>query len=74
MKRLLGVKELRDLLKNSSDVYEICDFINAKAQVYAFNESKAVLESAALASARKLRERVEVTKKLKNQSKTFIKI
>lgn len=74
MKRLLSIKELRDLLSGSSDIYEICDVINAKAQVYAFNETKAVIESAANTASRKLRERVKVSKKLKNQSKTFIKI
>jgi hypothetical protein len=74
MKRLISIKELRNLLSGSSDIYEICDVINAKAQVYAFNETKAVIESAANTAARKLRHRVEVTKKLKSQSKTYIKI
>jgi len=74
MKRLLGVREMRDLLAYSNDVYEIVDKINQKATTYAFESTLAVIQKEVNTSARKLRERVEVTKKLKNKTNTFIKI
>tara|TARA_R110000824_G_scaffold387059_1_gene582206 strand:- start:360 stop:584 length:225 start_codon:yes stop_codon:yes gene_type:complete len=74
MKRLLGVREMRDLLAYSDDVYEIVDKINQKAATYAFEATLAVIQKEVNTSARKLRERVEVTKKLKNKTNTFIKI
>jgi len=74
MKRLLGVREMRDLLAYSNDVYEIVDKINQKATTYAFEATLAVIQKEANTSARKLRERVEVTKKLKTKTNTFIKI
>ncbi len=74
MKRLLGVREMRDLLAYSDDVYEIVDKINQKATMYAFEATLAVIQKEVNTSARKLRERVEVTKKLKNKTNTFIKI
>ncbi len=74
MKRLLGVREMRDILAYSDDVYEIVDKINQKATTYAFEATLAVIQKEVNTSARKLRERVEVTKKLKNKTNTFIKI
>ena len=74
MKRLLGVREMRDLLAYSDDVYEIVDKINQKATTYAFEATLAVIQKEVNTSARKLRERVEITKKLKNKTNTFIKI
>tara|TARA_R110000796_G_scaffold6811_2_gene23947 strand:+ start:1552 stop:1776 length:225 start_codon:yes stop_codon:yes gene_type:complete len=74
MKRLLGVKEMRNLLAHSDDVYEIVDKINQKATTYAFEATMEVIQKEANAAARKLKQRVEVTKKLKKKSTTFIKI
>jgi hypothetical protein len=74
MRRLLGVKEMRDLLAYSDDIYEIVDKINQKATTYAFEVTMAVIQKEANVTARKLKTRVEVTKKLKNKSNTFIKI
>lgn len=74
MKRLLGVREMRDLLAYSDDVYEIVDKINQKATTYAFEATLAVIQKEVNSSARKLKERVEVTKKSRNHNKTFIKI
>jgi hypothetical protein len=74
MRRLIGVKEMRNLLKSGADIYEIVDTINRKAMTYAFKATMGVIEKEANTAARKLRERVEVTKKLKNPTKTFIKI
>ena len=65
---------MRDLLAYSDDVYEIVDKINQKATMYAFEATLAVIQKEVNTSARKLRERVEVTKKLKNKTNTFIKI
>ena len=65
---------MRDLLAYSDDVYEIVDKINQKAATYAFEATLAVIQKEVNTSARKLRERVEVTKKLKNKTNTFIKI
>lgn len=74
MKRLLGVREMRDILAYSDDVYEIVDKINQRASTYAFEATLAVIQKEVNTSARKLRERVEVTKKLKTKTNTFIKI
>ena len=62
---------MRDILAYSDDVYEIVD---QKATTYAFEATLAVIQKEVNTSARKLRERVEVTKKLKNKTNTFIKI
>jgi hypothetical protein len=74
MKRLLGVMEMRKLLESGADIYEIVDTINQKAAVYAFKVTMGVVEKEANTAARKLRHRVEVTKKIKSKSNTFIKI
>ena len=74
MKRLLGVKEMRTLLESGADIYEIVDTINQKAVTYAFKVTMGVIEREANTTARKLRSRVEVTKKLKTKSNTFIKL
>tara|TARA_R110001592_G_scaffold266561_1_gene532288 strand:+ start:80 stop:304 length:225 start_codon:yes stop_codon:yes gene_type:complete len=74
MKRLLGVREMRDLLAYSDDVYEVVDKINQKATTYAFEATMAVIQKEANTNARKLRQRVEVTKKLRKKTNTFIKI
>ena len=76
MKRLIGVTEMRDLLTKSTDVYEIVDVINQKAAIYACEVTKGLIEKEANEVAKKLRHRVEVTRKLKERSntKTFIKI
>tara|TARA_R110000737_G_C14459717_1_gene464698 strand:+ start:295 stop:519 length:225 start_codon:yes stop_codon:yes gene_type:complete len=74
MKRLLGVKEMRDLLHSEADIYDIVDIINRKAMTYAFKATMGVIEKEANAASRKLKQRIEVTKKLKRPAKTFIKI
>lgn len=74
MKRLLGVKEMRTLLESGADIYEIVDTINQKAATYAFKVTMGVIERESNITARKLRSRVEVTKKLKTKSNTFIKL
>lgn len=65
---------MRDLLQSGADIYEIVDTINQKASLYAFEVTMGVIQKEANTTARKLRYRVEVTKKLKNKSSTFIKI
>ena len=65
---------MRDLLAHSDDVYEIVDKINQKATTYAFEATLAVIQKEANTASRKLRARVEVTKKLKKKSNTFIKL
>ena len=74
MKRLLGVMEMRKLLESGADIYEIVDTINQKAATYAFKVTMGIVEKEANTVARKLRHRVEVTKKIKSKSNTFIKI
>jgi len=74
MKRFLGVREIRDILAYSNDVYEVVDKLNQKATTYAFEATLAVIQKEANTTARKLRARVKVTKKLKNKTNTFIKI
>ena len=65
---------MRDLLAYSHDVYEIVDKINQKATTYAFEATLSVIQKEANTNARKLRQRVKVTKKLRSKTNTFIKI
>ena len=74
MKRLIGVKELRDLLENSPDIYEVVDVINASAKNYVFTELSNIIQKEANSAARKLKARAEVSKKLKTNKKTFLKL
>ena len=74
MKRLIGVKDMRALLQSGADVYEIVDTINQRAALYAFDVTMDAIKKEANATARKLRNRVDVTKKLRNKSNTFIKL
>ena len=74
MKRQIGVKDMRALLQSGADVYEIVDTINQRAALYAFDVTMAAIKKEANATARKLRNRVDVTKKLRNKSNTFIKL
>ena len=74
MKRLIGVKEMRDLLASGADVYDIVDTINQKAATYAFKVTMGIIEKEANTTNRKLKSRIEVTKKLKSKSDTFIKL
>ena len=74
MKRLLGVIEMRKLLESGADVYEIVDTINQKAQIYAFDVTMGAIQKEANTAARKLLNRLDVTRKLKNKSNKFIKI
>jgi len=74
MKRLMNVTEMRSLLTSGADVYEIMDTINQKAALYAFEVTMNAIQKDAEATARKLRNRVEVTRKLKKSTKKFIQI
>ena len=74
MKRLLGVMEMRKLLESGADIYEIVDTINQKAATYAFEVTMNAIQKDADATARKLRNRVKVTRKMKSKSNKFIKI
>ena len=74
MRRLLGVTEMRKLLESGADVYEIVDTVNQKAALYVFEVTMNAIQKDADATARKLRNRVEVTRKLKKKSNKFIKI
>ena len=70
----MGVKEMRDLVESSQDIYEIVDCINQKAMVYAFEATLGIIQKEANMNARKLRARIDVTKKLKKSTKKFIQI
>ena len=74
MKRLIGVKEMRDLLASGADIYDIVDIINQKAATYAFKVTMGIIEKEANTANRKLKSRIEVTKKLRSKLNTFIKV
>ena len=74
MKRFIGIKDLRELLESCGDIYDVADILNARANDYAFKATVAIIEKEANASARKLRARVDISKKLKTQKNTFLKL
>ena len=64
MKRLLGVREMRDILAYSDDVYEIVEKTTPKANKYALDANLPVIQTKENNSARARGEREEGNKKL----------
>jgi|TARA_R110000744_G_scaffold309627_1_gene417494 hypothetical protein len=59
MRRLIGVKELRELLESDRDIYRIMDTLNDMARVYASEVTIEVIQAGAERSKNRLATRHE---------------